>query len=66
MKKPQITATALLLTAALLLGGCSKQTETSLPDPDSGISSEIPDSNPQNNSSDNVTDYIRSAVGIKI
>ena len=28
--------------------------------------SEIPDSNPQNNSSDNVTDYIRSAVGIKI
>ena len=28
--------------------------------------SEIPDSNPQNTSSDNVTDYIRSAVGIKI
>lgn len=27
---------------------------------------EIPDSNPQNNSSDNVTDYIRTAVGIKI
>ncbi len=27
---------------------------------------EIPDSNPQNNSADNVTDYIRNAVGIKI
>lgn len=27
---------------------------------------EIPDSNPQNNSADNVTDYIRDAVGIKI
>lgn len=26
---------------------------------------EIPDSNPQNNSPDNVTDYIRNAVGIK-
>lgn len=28
--------------------------------------SEIPDSSAQNSSSDNVTDYIRSAVGIKI
>lgn len=27
---------------------------------------EIPDSNPQNTSSDNVTDYIRNAVGIKL
>lgn len=27
---------------------------------------EISDSNPQNNSSDNVTDYIRNAVGIKL
>lgn len=27
---------------------------------------EIPDSNPQNNSADNVTAYIRDAVGIKI
>lgn len=27
---------------------------------------EIPDSNPQNTSSNNVTDYIRNAVGIKL
>ena len=53
MKKPYIitTATALLLTAALLLSGCSKQNETSLPDSDSGNSSEISDSS--NSSSEN-------------
>lgn len=28
--------------------------------------SEIPDSNPHHNSPDNVTDYIRNAVGVKI
>lgn len=27
---------------------------------------EIPDSDPQNDSSDNVTDYIRNAVGVKL
>ena len=54
MKKPQITATALLLTAALLLSGCSKQNDTSLPDTDSGNSSELSDSS--NSSSDNSGD----------
>ena len=53
MKKLHITATVLLLTAALLLGGCSKQTGTSLPDTDSGISSEIPDSNSSSENSGN-------------
>ena len=56
MKKPQIIATALLLTAVLLLSGCSKQTETSLPDTDSGNSSEISDNGISNNNSSDTSD----------
>lgn len=56
MKKPQITATALLLTAALLLGGCSKPNDTSLPDTDGGNSSELSDSSTSNDNSSNTSD----------
>ena len=53
MTKLHITATVLLLTAALLLGGCSKQTETSLTDSDRSTSSEISDSNSSSENPDN-------------
>lgn len=46
---------------AKMLGGSL----TELKKRNSPLITEIPDSNPQNNSSDNVTDYIRNAVGIK-
>lgn len=57
MKKPHITTTAILLTAALLLSGCSKQNDTSLPDSDSGISSYDPTSS---DTKSDVSSYIES------
>lgn len=63
MKKTHITttATALLLTAALLLSGCSKQNDTSLPDSDSGTSTNISDSSTSNDNSSDTADNSESS-----
>lgn len=78
MKKPHITATALLLTAALLLSGCTERNSAPASDPDTSTTTENLDNNnsttsessssseidhdDQNNEEDNIDQFDYSAL----